>query len=293
SFQTICKKRQYTILGTKSLFNVIQQFIIFMNDSNVSNTDAITEDLILKFLCSYSAYSTRYIATIVSTLRNYLKFNHEEGYIKNDITSCLPKIKIIRGGFIPSTWKQEDVHKLLNTIDRNNPLGKRDYAILLLVTRLGLRVSDIRALKLKNINWVRKTISIIMQKTKQPLELPLLDDIGWALIDYLKNGRPETISNCIFIRHKAPYDAFSDYNCLSRMLGRRMKKAEIDMKGQKCGLHTLRNTLARVMLESGATLPVISETLGHQNINTTSIYLKIDIEGLRNCAIDPEEVFHE
>ena len=77
------------------------------------------------------------------------------------------------------------------------------------------------------------------------------------------------------------------------MLGRRMKKAGIDMKGQKCGLHTLRNTLAKVMLENGATLPVISQTLGHQNIQTTSIYLKIDIEGLKNCVIDPEEVFHE
>jgi len=72
-----------------------------------------------------------------------------------------------------------------------------------------------------------------------------------------------------------------------------MKKAGIDMKGQKCGLHTLRNTLAKVMLENGATLPVISQTLGHQNIQTTSIYLKIDIEGLKNCVIDPEEVFHE
>jgi site-specific recombinase XerD len=77
------------------------------------------------------------------------------------------------------------------------------------------------------------------------------------------------------------------------MLGRRMNKAGIDMKGQKCGLHSLRSTLARVMLENGATLPIISETLGHQNIQTTSIYLKIDMEGLRNCVIDPEEVCHE
>ena len=293
SFQDICKKRQYTVLGSKSIFSVLQKFIVFMNDSKVSNTSAITENLIIKFLCSYSACSTRYIATIVSTLRNYLTFVHEEGFLKKDMTPCLPKVKINRSGFIPSTWKQEDVHKLLNTIDRNNPGGKRDYAILLLVTRLGLRVSDIRVLKLENVNWVRKTISIVMQKTKQPLELPLLEDIGWAVIDYLKNGRPETKSNRIFIRHKAPYNGFSDYNCLSRMLGRRMKKAGIDMTGQKCGLHTLRNTLARVMLESGATLPVISETLGHQNIQTTSIYLKIDIEGLRNCVIDPEEVFHD
>jgi integrase/recombinase XerD len=193
-----------------------------------------------------------------------------------ELTGCLPKVRIMRNAFIPSVWKHDDVKKLLNSIDRNNPLGKRDYAILLLVTRLGLRVSDIRSLKLTDLNWNRKMLSIVMQKTKHPLELPILDDVGWAIIDYLKNGRLQTVSNCVFIRHKAPYDGFSDHNCLSRMLGRHMHKAGIDMSCQKHGLHSLRSTLARVMLENGTPLPVISEALGHQNIQTTSIYLKID-----------------
>lgn len=293
SFQKISRIRKYTPMGKKSIFSILQKFIIFMDDSGIASADEMTAELIIKFLSSYSANSTRYIATIVSVLRNYFTVLLEEGYLEKDLTGCLPKIRIMRNGFIPSVWKQGDVQKLLSSIDRNNPEGKRDYAILLMVTRLGLRVGDIRALKLANINWNRKTISIIMQKTKQPLELPLLDDVGWAVIDYLKNGRPKTISNCVFIRHKAPYEGFADHNCLSRMLGRRMHKAGIDMKGQKHGLHSLRSTLARVMLENGASLPVISEALGHQNIQTTSIYLKIDIEGLRNCVIDPEEVFHE
>ena len=293
TFQKICKIRNYTPMGKKSLFNILHKFILFMNDSGLTSAYEMTSALIIKFLSSYSANSTRYIAKIVSILRNYLTVLFEEGYLGSDMTICLPKIRITRGGFIPSVWKQEDVRKLLNTIDRNNPEGKRDYAILLMVTRLGLRVSDIRSLKLENMNWNRKTISIKMQKTKQPLELPLLKDIGWAVIDYLKNGRPKTASNCVFIRHKAPYTAFSDHNTLGRMLGRRMHKAGIDMKGQKQGLHSLRSTLARVMLEKGTPLPIISETLGHQNIQTTSIYLKIDIEGLRNCVIDPEEVCYE
>ena len=293
SFQKICRIRNYTPMGKKSIFSILQKFIIFMNDSGIASADEMTSEQIIKFLSSYSANSTRYIATIVSVLRNYITVLREEGYLDKDLARCLPKIRIMRNGFIPSVWKQGDVQKLLSSIDRNNPEGKRDYAILLMVTRLGLRVGDIRALKLSNINWNRKIISIIMQKTKQPLELPLLDDLGWAVIDYLKNGRPKTISDCVFIRHKAPYEGFADHNCLSRMLGRRMHKAGIDMKGQKHGLHSLRSTLARVMLENGAPLPVISEALGHQNIQTTSIYLKIDIEGLRNCIIDPEDLFHE
>ena len=212
--------------------------------------------------------------------------------METNLSVCLPKVRIMRNAFIPFVWEREDVKRLLESIDRHNPEGKRDYAILLLVTRLGLRVSDIRSLKLTDLNWNRKTLSIVMQKTKQPLELPLLDDVGWAIIDYLKNGRPQTVSDRVFIRHKAPYTGFSDLNNLGRMLGRRIHRAGIDMSGYKEGLHALRSTLARVMLENGTPLPVISEALGHQSIQTTSIYLKIDMDGLRNCVIDPEEVLH-
>lgn len=209
------------------------------------------------------------------------------------IFNLLPKIRIPRNGTVPYSWKKDEVKKLLAAVDREDPKGKRDYAILLMVTRLGLRVSDIRSLRLKDINWVRKTIHIIMKKTGQPLELPLLEDIGWAVIDYLKNGRPSTGCDRLFVRHRPPFSAFGEQESLHKELHRYMVKAGLDMAlpGHH-GMHSLRSTLAKNMLDSGAPLPVISETLGHQNINTTAIYLKIDLEGLRRCALDPEEVFH-
>jgi site-specific recombinase XerD len=130
-----------------------------------------------------------------------------------------------------------------------------------------------------------------MQKTKRPLDLPLLEDIGWAIIDYLKNGRPQTPSDRVFVRHRAPFNAFGENESFHRELHRYMVKAGLDIPlDVHCGLHSLRSTLAKNMLENNATLPVISETLGHQNINTTSIYLKIDLAGLRRCALDPDEV---
>jgi len=153
-------------------------------------------------------------------------------------------------------------------------------------------VSDIRGLKLNNLNWSRKTISLTMQKTKQPLKLPLLDDTGWAIIDYLKNGRPETRCDAVFVRHRAPYDSFGENESFYRELHRYMIKAGLKIPLDiHCGLHSLRSTLARNMLEARVPLPVISEVLGHQSINTTSIYLKIDLDGLKRCALDPEEVF--
>lgn len=293
AFKLACKSRNYAPLGEASLFWSLHKFLIFMKKEGLDSSSEMTSIHILKFLSSQKDYSSRYIATTISRLRNYLRFLYQEGIIEHDLCKCLPHMRITRSPFIPSVWEQTDVKKLLGSIDRQNPKGKRDYAILLLVARLGLRVGDIRALKLSALNWNRKLISVIMQKTKQSLELPLLDDVGWAIIDYLKNGRPQTISDFVFIRHKAPYDGFSDHNCLHKMLVRHMIRAKIEMTGQKHGLHSLRSTLALALLENGTPLPIISEALGHQSIQTTSIYLKIDMNGLRNCVIDPEEVCHE
>ena len=133
-----------------------------------------------------------------------------------------------------------------------------------------------------------------MQKTKQLLELPLLEDVGWAIIDYLKNGRPQqTRSDFVFIRHIAPFEAFNQFNNLHQMLSRYMDFAKIEKTDQKRGLHSLRSTLALALLDSGTPLPTISEALGHNSIQSTRFYLKIDMNGLRNCVIDPEEVCHE
>ncbi|MBE3556686.1 MAG: tyrosine-type recombinase/integrase [Firmicutes bacterium] len=98
--------------------------------------------------------------------------------MSTNLSLHLPKVRVIRQAFIPSSWNPEDVGKLLAAIDRANPRGKRDYAILLMVIRLGLRVSDIRNLTLSNVNWPRKCLSIVMTKTQRSLELPLLDDVG-------------------------------------------------------------------------------------------------------------------
>lgn len=294
AFKRACKSRNYAPMGEASLFWSLHKFLIFMKGEGLASSSEMTSTHILKFLSSQKDYSSRHIATTISRLRNYLHFLYQEGIIEHDLCKCLPHMKITRNPFIPSVWEQTDVKKLLESIDRQNPKGKRDYAILLLVARLGLRVGDIRAFKLSDLNWNRKLISIIMQKTKQQLELPLLEDVGWAIIDYLKNGRPQTDSDFVFIRHKAPYNGFADHNCLHKMLIRHMVKAKIEgMHDQKHGLHSLRSTLALALLENGTPLPIISEALGHQSVQTTRFYLKIDMNGLRNCAIDPEEVCHE
>lgn len=292
TFLVYCDRKQYTIMGLPAILNPVKNFLLFLDKNNVLAVDNISQNHISWFLSIYASHSLRYIATIVSSLRSFMKLLYEEGYLHRKAWEMLPKMKYGRNAFIPPSWAKSDVLKLLNAIDRGSPVGKRDYAILLLIVRLGLRASDVKMLKLSNLDWNKKKLAIVQTKTRQTLELPILDDIGWALIDYLKSGRPHTRSDAVFVNHKAPYGAFKMTNGMQHILRKYMRFADLEIpRNERCGLHSLRSTLARTMLESGAPLPIISEVLGHESVQSTSVYLKINLEALRKCPIDPEEVF--
>ena len=287
-----CRRRGYANATFNSNTQKVQYFLKYLDLVPISSSDEITLKHIGEFLALYDNAAVKYVSTVLYVLRNYLSFIYHNGFTCCDFSLLLPKVRIMRNSSIPHSWKKDDVLKLLNAIDREDPKGKRDYAIILMIVRLGLRISDIRSMKLSALNWNRKSISLNMIKTKHPIELPLLDDIGWAVIDYLKNGRPATSYDNLFIRHRPPYKAFGETETFHKSLHRYMVKAGLSIPlNERHGMHSLRSTLAKNMLEAQAPLPVISEILGHQNINTTSIYLKIDINGLRKCALDPEEVF--
>jgi integrase len=154
----------------------------------------------------------------------------------------------------------------------------------------GLRCGDIRNLRLSDINWERKTINIVMSKTGKPLELPLSEEVGWSIIDYLKNGRPDTKSDHVFVKHKRPFDCIGSHASLDQPLSNYMLKAGIAVKrGERYGLHSLRNTLAKNMLITGAPIVTISQVLGHEDPRTTELYLKTNVDELRFCALDPDE----
>jgi len=287
-----CRRRGYAKATINSNTDKVQYFLNYLNSISINSSDEITLKHIDGFLALYDSASAKYVGTILYVLRNYLSFIYQNGFTCIDLSLLLPKVRVMRNSSIPHAWKKADVVKLLKAIDREDPKGKRDYAIILMVARLGLRVSDIRSMKLSSFDWNRKRVSLNMVKTKQPIELPILDDIGWAVIDYLKNGRPKTSCDRLFVRHRPPYSAFGETASFHKSLRRYMVKADLAIPlGVSYGMHSLRSTLAKNMLEAQAPLPVISEVLGHKNINTTSIYLKIDIEGLRRCALDPKEVF--
>ncbi len=164
--------------------------------------------------------------------------------------------------------------------------------MILVTARLGLRISDLRQLGLGDLDWRAKTITIVQHKTGRPLSLPLLDDVGWAVIDYVRHGRPETACVKVFIKHRHPFDAFGCASSVACRLSRHAARAGIEFPpGQARGMHSLRGALAVAMIGNGAPMPVIPAVPGHASTDTTqAYYLRFDVERLRCCALDVEDV---
>jgi site-specific recombinase XerD len=232
------------------------------------------------------------VARIVSDMRSFLRFLTMRGILQKDLSADLPKIRVPRDAKIPSVWEQELIVKLLQAVDRSSSKGKRDYAILLLACRLGLRVGDIRTLKLDQLHWEDSTIEITQSKTATPLRLPLTSEVGEALIDYLKSGRPQTAHREVFLKVNPPFDPFTGNNLHHIVTYWRLLAGIRFRTPQKRGIHSLRHTLATRLLEKETPITTIAEILGHASLESTRIYAKADVEALRNVALDPEEVTH-
>jgi integrase/recombinase XerD len=291
AYEKECEMNEYSKRGLRTRMQRLYFFIDYLDNLKVKKSNDITAEIISDYVKTIHKYHEKSIASILTTLRVYLRFLYFNKCTNEDLSLIVPKQKKYYYPSIPTVWKKEDVIRMLNTIDRGNPTGKRDYAILILVAKLGMRVGDIKSLKLSNLNWHSKTIEVTQEKTKNVVTYPILNDIGWALIDYLKNGRPISDSPFVFIRMQAPFDAFGKNANLYNIITKYTRLSGISVENKKRGMHSLRHTLASTLLEQGTPLPVISEILGHISSASTNIYLNTSIEGLMKCSIDPDEVF--
>jgi integrase/recombinase XerD len=244
------------------------------------------------FLLRQRGLRRKTIAGLRSALADFLAFLADAGHAPQGLASRLPPHRHLRHESEPHLWTAEEIRRLLAAIDRQSATGKRDYAMILLTARLGLRISDLRQLELGDLDWRAKTITIIQHKTSRPLTLPLLDDVGWAIIDYVRHGRPDTGCAKVFIKHRHPFNAFGCSSSVASRLSRHAARARIEfLPGQACGMHSLRGALAVAMIGNGTPMPVISAVLGHASTDTTqAYYLRFDTKRLRCCALDVEDV---
>ena len=280
--------REYIGISSKSIQIsrlYLSRFFAFLNTKNVMSLDTVTVPIVLEFLKSLSSFGKPTINSIMRTVRYYLKYCHDNGIMHEELFSKLPNPHYNRQSRLPSTYTEDEVRKTLDTIDMGNPCGIRDYAIILLIARLGLRSSDVANLRFSNIDWESDRIRLTQVKTGNPLELPLLSDVGEAIINYLKNARPKTESDHVFIRVQPPYTEFRS-GAVGALVHEHLLRAGIHLEGRKTGSHALRHSLASRLLEHEIPLPVISEILGHVNTQTTMTYLRIDINELKKCALE-------
>lgn len=225
------------------------------------NNIIVVTKLFLKYLCA----------------ENVLLVNQEKYWMS------LLKPRSINQPKVPSVYSDEEIERLIKAIDRANPRGKRDYAMVLLAARFGLRRSDIMGLRYCNIDWANNRIVLFQQKTGKKTELPLSEEIGNAIIEYLKFGRPKVNEPYIFLTAGAPYGKLTNIN---NTIVTHMRLANIGFDERRRGPHALRHSLASNLLGLNEPLPIISEILGHAKTTSTMYYLRVDFKQLKLCALD-------
>lgn len=228
--------------------------------------------------------------SLLRTIRGFYGFLVMKGVLNKKILNQIPKYKKIYRPKLPVIFKPDEIIDILKIPNRNTSTGKRNYALLLICLRYGLRANDIRNLKLSNINWDSNTIELKQNKTKVDITLPLYVDFGNALIDYLKNGRPDCKSDYIFLTTYYPYDPPLSASYITRMIRGYASKAGLNLRNRRTGVYSFRHTLASTLVNSSVPIHEISERLGHLKINSTKHYLKLDIETMRICCLPIPQV---
>ena len=293
-----CTERFYSALVNDGLSygyivnsrKVIKDLILFLDADGILEPADIRAGHNDRFIKSYYWLSPKGIETKLCMLRRYYCYLYLNQYILLPLAERLPHASIHGRMKFPTIWNPDQIEKIRAAADRTSPSGKRSFAMIMLSAELGLRISDIRNLKLQDINWNKKQISIIQHKTDKAILLPLSDDVGWAIIDYLRNGRPYTDSPNVFVKHRPPYDAFPINSTMNHILSIVMNKAGIppEMK-ENVGWHTFRRSLATNLLQNNVEMTTISEILGHSDPDIAGrYYVKLDVENLRKCALSME-----
>ena len=277
-------KNSVTILSYE---RTLKRFTNYLYSIGTETFSEMNPTHITSFLTDSINDIVRNLSAMLCHLRVLFRYLYLNGYNKDDLSLFIPKSNVLlKRKHIPTTWTREDMTKLLSCIDVANPVGKRDYAMIILASRLGIRVSDTIRLRFDNIKWEKNCIHISQYKTNEPLILPLFEDVGNAIIDYIKNGRPTSDLDLVFITHKPPFKKFSDNNHLYGMFNKYLLKSGIVVTPEKNhGMHSLRHTLANELLRKEIPLPVISEILGHKSLESTMQYLRADTEQLRYCTL--------
>jgi len=269
----------------------LYEFFCYMEKHSLTLDDLSIE--VMEDFFALMDYSLASRHNCSSTLRIFFRYAHENGITTKDNSIFVLYDNYSNRCKIPTTYDEDEIRRIIASVERSSGIGKRDYLILLLAAEYGWRSSDIVNFRFSQIDWDRNVISFSQHKTSMPVEYPLLSSVGNAIIDYLKHGRPVTDAEEIIVSAETakkgkPLSTPTVHSIVTKY----MRKANIkNWKSRKHGPHSLRHSLATNMLKKNVTMPIISTVLGHQNIESTNIYLKIDIEKLKQCPLSMPRLY--
>jgi len=226
--------------------------------------------------------TTKSAPTVVTALRSFLRHLLYRGAIDTDLARCVPTIATWSLSNVPKYLPADQIQRVVDACDRDTAAGKRDYAILLLLARLGLRACEVVVLTLDDIDWETGVITV-RGKGKREAQMPLPVEVGAAMADYIRQTRPACSTRRVFIREKAPLVGFANSIAICSLVDRALKRAGIESTYR--GSHLFRHSLATAMLKQGASLPEIGDLLRHRRPDTTAIYAKVDLVSLRSIAL--------
>jgi site-specific recombinase XerD len=228
-------------------------------------------------------HSPRSAKHMCSAVRAFMRFLQYRGYIATDLASFVPGVRAWRLTSLPTYLLPDQVQTVLDCCDRHTPIGRRDYAIALLLARIGLRANEVALLTLDDIDWRIGQLTV-HGKGRRRAELPLPAEVGAAMVDYIKHGRPQSGSRRMFLRQLVPHTGFASSAAVSMIATMALTRAGIDNVSHK-GAHLFRHSLATQLLRAGASLTQIGQVLRHQDHDTTRIYAKVDIVSLRTLGL--------
>lgn len=264
---------------------VVSMFFCYLEGVKIDNLNKLTAKNVLDFWGNdaLSGRKPTGIQAYAYKLKKFLIFLEENGFINQEnLHLAIPKV-FAKHVSIVTTISKDAEQRLVSNDKLSAPLGKRDQAIILLALRLGVRRSDIVGLKFKNIDWQNDSITFIQRKTEIPVTLPLLTEVGNALMDYILNSRIESEAEEIFLRGHAPYRAMQPASA-SKIPFKYLSDFDSDDCPEK-GLHILRRTAATRLFENNISSTVISASLGHLNPDSADVYISTDYERMRKCAL--------
>jgi integrase len=279
-------------LSKKRKIRVIGNFFNYLSTIQIDDLSSLTTNDVINYVNKINnIYKRKTVECYKSILKEFFRWLYKENYINFTIQNIFSSKKNVGRDIIAEGFSKVEIKKILDSIDISTKSGKHHYLILILLAYYGLRAGDIINLKFENIDFEKNLISITQRKTKVKLILPLIEEVKFALLDYLKNSRPQNIeSNFIILTSKAPYTKYSCESNINEIIINIIKKAEIDMKNRKFGSRIFRHSLATNMINDNVALNSISAILGHSSTKSTNVYIQRDMTHLKELTL---EVPHE